>query len=256
MPESFHPRLSEASALLPLLRTHLAAAAPRYTLPAGLALDLAPIVERGLFGYEIVPDRQTLTFLTIGCTATGAIVLRRTSYSARTSGAPHLAAVDGRVVSSSGIGARTRFPDRADARGEGNDGRRGAPPFLPRQCSTVYAGWPEAVDAAWAELSLQFPHPPRACAAPAWGAHRFLDQALAVAHSHLSRWDPFILFFGVPNEAQQGFQLQGADGARGTLISRRPDMWVLRWKSREATLCEEWAIALPDHGTSGALAQA
>ena len=84
-----------------------------------------------------------------------------------------------------------------------------------------------------------------------WGVHRYLDERL---RSPIRTWkvEPATSsFFGLPNEAEQGFQLEGADGAAGTLISRRPDMWVLRWKSPEATLCEEWAIALPDRGRTG-----
>src|ERR1700693_2913670 len=80
MPRSFCPTLSEAQHLLPLLRSHLIAAAFRYPLPAGLALDLLPIVEEGLFGYELIPDRNTHTYVTIGCNAQGEPVLRKTSY--------------------------------------------------------------------------------------------------------------------------------------------------------------------------------
>ena len=75
----FYPRLSEARHLLPLLRSHLVAAASRYPLPAGLMLELLPIVEDGLFGYELVPDRNTHTYVTIGCNAQGEPRLRRTS---------------------------------------------------------------------------------------------------------------------------------------------------------------------------------
>ncbi|MGI8895710.1 MAG: hypothetical protein ACR2HE_08685, partial [Casimicrobiaceae bacterium] len=55
------PRLSEAKHLLPFLRSHLIAAAPRFPLSAGLTLELLPLVEDGLFGYELVPDRQMHT---------------------------------------------------------------------------------------------------------------------------------------------------------------------------------------------------
>ena len=57
--EHFCPRLSEAKTFLPLLRAELLAAAPRHTLPLGLSLELLPIAEDGLFGYELVPDRET-----------------------------------------------------------------------------------------------------------------------------------------------------------------------------------------------------
>ena len=71
MSTTFCPRLSEARHLLPLLRSHLIAAASRYPLATGMALDLLPIVEDGLFGYELVPDRDAHTYVTIGCNATG-----------------------------------------------------------------------------------------------------------------------------------------------------------------------------------------
>ncbi len=78
MSRSFCPQLSEAQHLLPLLRSHLIATASGYPLPTGLALDLLPIVEDGLFGYELVPDRKTHTYVTIGCNAQGEPVLRQT----------------------------------------------------------------------------------------------------------------------------------------------------------------------------------
>ena len=53
----------------------------------------------GLFGYEIVPDQPSHMFLTLGCTATGGIVLRRTSYGAHAPGGLRLAAIDGRPLS-------------------------------------------------------------------------------------------------------------------------------------------------------------
>lgn len=234
MLEGFHPRLSEAKTLLPLLRTQIAAGAPRHALPAGLALDLLPITTDGLFGYELVPDRHSHTVLTLGCTATREFVLRRTSYSADAFGAPRLATVGGRGV------ARRNFTGR----------------HVARQSDAVFSDWPQAIDAAWAQLADLFPRQPRQCATLQWNAHRYFDAALALAHAHLSRWDPFILLFGLHDEAEQGFQLRGAEGASGTLISRRPDMWVLRWKSPEATLNEEWAVALPDQDAAGTLAQA
>ena len=63
---AFAPRLAEAKTLLPLLRRELVLAAPRYTLPTDVALELLPIVEEGIFGYELVPERRTRTYLTIG----------------------------------------------------------------------------------------------------------------------------------------------------------------------------------------------
>jgi hypothetical protein len=91
------PRLSDAKTLLPRLRAHLAGAAPRYSLPVNISIDLLPIVEDGLFGYELVPDRNTHTYLTIGCCETGEGILRRTM-SADPPSASRLAATDGKSV--------------------------------------------------------------------------------------------------------------------------------------------------------------
>jgi hypothetical protein len=62
----------------------------------------------------------------------------------------------------------------------------------------------------------------------------------------LAAWDPFIRFFGLPNEAQHGFALHGAAGERGELISQRLDIWILRWKSPPNAIYEEWSVVLPD----------
>jgi hypothetical protein len=43
-------------------------------------IDLLPIVEDGLFGYELLPDRNTHTYVTIDCNAQGEPFLRKTSY--------------------------------------------------------------------------------------------------------------------------------------------------------------------------------
>jgi len=234
MLKPFQPRLSEAKTLLPLLRAQLAAAAPRHSLPADLSFDLLPIVKDGLFGYEIVPDRSTHTFLTIGCSEAGDAVLRQTLYDSSAPGALRLAAVAGRAVSRSDCNAR----------------------HVVQQRDSRFADWPSAADAAWAQLVALFPGKPRRSITLPLTRHGSLDEALAIAYSHLSRWDPFILFFGLPDEAQRGLELKGADGAHGELVSRRPDMWVLRWKSVDAVICEEWAVALPGQDTASALAQA
>jgi hypothetical protein len=100
MPELFCPRLSEAMHFLPLLRQHLVAAACRYALPPG-TIDLLPIVEDGLFGYELLPDRETHTYMTIGCNAQGEAVLRKTLYGVGTTNALQLVAVNGHILSRS-----------------------------------------------------------------------------------------------------------------------------------------------------------
>jgi hypothetical protein len=101
MSELFCPRLSEAMHFLPLLRKHLVAAACRYALPLGLTIDLLPIVGDGLFGYELLPDRDTHTYETIGCNALGGPVLRKTLYGVGAPNALQLVAVNGRILSRS-----------------------------------------------------------------------------------------------------------------------------------------------------------
>ncbi len=79
---SFCPRLAQAANLLPGLRAHLVAAASRHMLPDGFSFDLLPIVEDGVFGYEFLPQRQTHTYLTVGCDSGGRPVLRKSLYCA------------------------------------------------------------------------------------------------------------------------------------------------------------------------------
>ena len=73
---SFCPRLSLAAKLLPRLRAHLVAAASRHMLPDGFSFDLLPIVDDGVFGYELLPQRETHTYLTLGCDSGDRAVLR------------------------------------------------------------------------------------------------------------------------------------------------------------------------------------
>ena len=135
MLSSFWPRLSEARYFLPLLRSHLLASAAAFPLSAGLALDLLPIVEDGLFGYELVPDRNAHTYLTVGCNARGNMVLRRTLYG---DGAPHslqLVALNGQLLSRSERAARYRLQQR----------------------DICFADPAAAADATWAQLLALFP---------------------------------------------------------------------------------------------------
>jgi hypothetical protein len=76
--------------------------------------------------------------------------------------------------------------------------------------------------------------------------HRCLDEALSIAHSHLAHWNPFIQFFGLPDEAQQGFALKGANGANGELVFQRPDIWMLRWRAPPQAVYESWSVVVPD----------
>jgi hypothetical protein len=227
MSESFCPRISEAKQQLPLLRAQLVGAASRYTLPADLSVDLLPIVEAGLFGYELVPDRSTSICLTIGFDEKRAPVLRKTSYGTEAPTFLRLAAQDGRAV--------IRNPPEA---------------HRTQQRDSIFSDLQSAVESTWDQLGSLFPDKPRQPIELDETPHRVLDEALHVAHSHLAAWDPFIEFFGIPNEAQQGFALRGANGARGELLSTRPDIWILRWKAPPHAVYEEWSVVVP--GTDAA----
>jgi hypothetical protein len=220
-PSLLCPRLSEAKHLLPLVRGHLVAAASHYPLPTGMSLDLLPIVEAGLFGYEFVPDRRTHTYLTIGSDAHGAPVVRKTCYGVGAPDALQLVAVQGHVLSRSERAARCRVQQR----------------------DSCFADWTAAAEAAWTQLAGLFPERPRQPINLRENAHRGLDQALAIAHSHLEHWNPIIHFCGLPNESQQGFLLTGASGERGELLFQRPDIWMLRWKAPPQAVYESWSIA-------------
>ena len=224
MPRSFCPTLSEARHLLPLLRSHLMAAAFRYPLPAGLALDLLPIVEDGLFGYELIPDRNTHSYVTIGCNAQGEPVLRKTSYGVGAPNALQLVGANGQILSRSARASRYGTQHR----------------------DSGFPDWPSAADSAWAHLLFLFPERPRQPVAVREHVHRCLDEALSIAQSHLSPSNPFIQFCGLPNEAQLGFALQDANGGHGELVFQRPDIWMLRWKAPRQAVYESWSVALPD----------
>ena len=221
---TFCPRLSEARHLLPLLRSHLIAAAARYPLAAGLALDLLPIVEDGLFGYELVPDRKTHTYVTLGRNVQGEPVLRKTLYGVGAPDTLQLVAVNGHILSRSERAAR----------------------YSTQQRDYHFADWPAAAESAWAHLLSLFPERPRRPVAVREHMHRCLDEALTIAHSHLAHWNPFIQFCGQPNEAQHGFGLTGAKGEHGELVFQRPDIWMLRWKAPPQAVYESWSVVLPD----------
>ena len=234
MRSAYCPRLSDAKALLPRLRAEIVAAAPRFSLPAKVSLELLPIVEDGVFGYELVPSRDAHTYLTIGFSEWGAAVVRRTLYSADAPGALRLAAASGKVV------------------GPGSAARRNCV----QQRDSAFANLSEAIEHGFAQYLTILPERPREPIELQVDLHRYLDEALVVAYEHLSAWDPFIHFFGLPLEAEFGFALRGARGEHGELISRRPDMWVLRWKAPKAVVYEEWAVAIQNSAASGAAASA
>jgi hypothetical protein len=106
--------------------------------------------------------------------------------------------------------------------------------------------WPAAAEAAWAQLLCLFAARPRQPATVPEHVHRCLDEALAIAQSHLAPWNPFIRFCGLPNEAQQGFALRGAKDEYGELVFQRPDIWMLRWKAPPWAVYESWSVVLPD----------
>ena len=111
---------------------------------------------------------------------------------------------------------------------------------------------PDAVESALAQLVILFPERPRKAIEFRTEVHRYLDEALATAHAYLVEWNPRIQFCGLPNEAQLGYRLHGDHGEHGVLVSQRPDMWVLRWKSPVRDVYEEWSVVLPSPDASGA----
>ena len=220
----FYPRLSEATHRLPLIRGHLVTAASE--CPLGTALDLVPIAEDGLFGYELIPDREAHTYLIIACDPQGTPVLRRTSYSIGAPDAMQLVAMNGHVLSRSGRAARYTIQRRDSA----------------------FADWHAAAEAVCGQLCTLFPD---------WtgqtltlhGNARHLEEALRVAHSHLNRWDPFIQFFGLPDEAQLGFRLTGSGGEHGELRLQLPNVWTLHWDARTEVVNESWSTVMKERDT-------
>ena len=219
MSNVFRPRISQAKDLFPIVRAHLAAAAALHSLPAGLSFDLLPIVEDGIAGYEILPNRATHTYLTIGWERRGKPVVRESSY------------VDGRPASLRVVAIDGR-PAAADAAAQ----RR------LRQRDTVYPDWPSAAEALWSELAQLFPQEPRHAIELHDLRHEELDEALATAHGHLAEIDPQIDFCGVPDEAQYGFALTEPKGGRGQLVARHPETWTLWFESSAGTVDEEWPM--------------
>jgi len=217
----FCPRLSQATDLLPVLRAHLVAAASDHLLPEGFSFDLLPIVDDGIFGYEFLPQRETHTYLTMGCDSGGKPVLRRSLYCAEAPSALRLATANGRVLTQSELEAWHRIQ--------------------PRDFS--FPDWPSAAEAAWRDFAALFPEGPRCPVAIHDARHRCLDEALAIAHSLLARWDPRIDFCGVPDEAQYGIALTGAKGEAGQLMARAAGHWTLRWDAAGHAIHEHWSVA-------------
>jgi hypothetical protein len=225
--ETFHPRLSEAATLLPALRAHLLSAAARVALPA-LKLELVPIVDDGLFGYEVGLEPEPRALPMIGCDVRGVPHVRMSP--AKDAGSTlHLAAVDGASTDHLPLGWHRL-----------------------RREATACADWPSAAALAWSRIAAQLPDGPRQPTVFDESPHRHLDVALAIAHSYLAEWDPRIRFFGLPGEAHFGYELDGPGGGHGKLYAQLADIWILRWKCAGRAVYEEWSVVLPEQlGASG-----
>lgn len=79
MPKPLFSLLSRAARILPLVREHVSQAAAHCSLPLGYSLDMLPILEEELLGYELVPLGLAETCLTLGCKPDGEPVLRKES---------------------------------------------------------------------------------------------------------------------------------------------------------------------------------
>ena len=220
MASSFRPRISQAKDFFPIVRGHLVAAASLHSLSTGLSLDLLPIVEDGLAGYEVLPNRPTQTYLTIGWDARGTPVVRESTYLEGPPSGLRVVAVDG----------------------EPAPGDPGAMRHRLRQRDSEFPDWPTAAEALWSELTRAFPQEPRHAIELHDLRLEELDEALGVAYRHLAECDPQIDFCGVPDEAQYGFALTDASGGRGQLAARHPGTWSLWFQSGTVNVREEWPM--------------
>ena len=211
------PRLSDANALLPLIRSHVEAEAARRPLP--VLLDLLPVFDDDLFGYELLPECSLDDFVILGRDAADAPVVRRTRCGGTSPAALRLAAVNGRPAS-----WRAYVPSARIVR---TDERVG--------------GWTVAAATALAALRASVGEHP--VAALRWQvqvreAHAGLERALAWTGARLGSIDPRIQFFGLPNEAQIGFSLVGDDDAQGRLALDGAAGWTLQWNAPDGSLAE------------------
>ena len=159
------------------------------------------------FGYELLPQRETHTYLTIGCDSGGRPVLRKSLYCAEAPCALRLATINGRALTPSELDAWHRIQSR----------------------DFSFPDWPSAAEVAWRDFEALFPDGPRRPVRFHDARHSCLDEALAMAHAFLAAWDPRIDFCGVPDEAQYGIALTGANGESGQLTARTAGHWTLRW---------------------------
>lgn len=218
MPESRCPRLSQAMILLPLLRAQLGGAASRYSLPAGLAVDLLPIVEDGVFGYELLPNRDTHTYVTLGADANGAPIVRRNLYCTSAPSALRVATVGGHPLLQHELDAWDDIEQR----------------------DTRYSDWMSAAAAVWADLARLFADRRRYAIAINDAGCAAFDETLGTARSRLRGSDPSIEFCGLPEEAQYGFVLKGARGGHGNLVLRSRGWWELNWTTATTRVHEQW----------------
>jgi hypothetical protein len=218
MPQDRCPRLSHAILLLPLLRAQLGAVARRYSLPAGLEVELLPIVEDELFGYELLPNHDTHTYLTLGADGRDVPVVRSNLYCTFAPSALRLATVSGRALMQHELDAWDDIEQR-DVR---------------------YPDWPSAAAAVWAELARLFADMPRYGITVQDAGCAGFDQALAIARSRLRGCDPSIEFCGIPDEAQYGYVLKDASGGHGNLVLRSSGSWELHWTARGSPIDEQW----------------
>jgi hypothetical protein len=224
MPQALYPLLSQAATILPLVRGHIVEAAARCSLPVGFSLDMVPILEEKLFGYELTPIGVAETCLTLGCKPDGEPVLRKESLASSPPGSLRLATLDGVTIARGSRDLSSRC-GRRDFR---------------------FADWSSAAKFACTELEALFPGTPRWPPRVNLGPNASLDQALLAAAARLARWNPFIHFCGLPNEEQLGYALCDVDGGHGELVFRRPDEWTLHWTSAREVVREAWSVVAPE----------
>ena len=191
----FCPRISEARRLLPAVRRELVGRRLPLSLVYGAEGRIGPDCRRrAVRAVELVPDRKTHTYVTIGCDATGEPTLRKTLYGDGARNALQLVAADG----------RTKFATLLPKPTE----RRIVNP-LPGLglCSRVGVG------AASRPFSGKRPRQPVVIAEH---VHQCLDQALSIAHSYLAKWVPFTSLLRRAKRGPTGIRLDGTRGARRT----------------------------------------
>src|ERR1700686_4436059 len=192
MPKALSPLLSQAATILPLVRGHIAEAAGRCSLPLGFSLDMVPILEEDLLGYELTPIGVAETCLTLGCKPDGEPTLRKETLTRVPPGALQLVTLDGRTIAR----ASRELPSRY--------GRR----------DLRFPDWPSAAKFAWAELETLFPGAPRRPPLLNLGRNALLERALLAAATRLAQWNPSVHFCGLPNAEQLGYGRYGAGGGR------------------------------------------